>query len=145
MRRITRLPLKSQGVSFHDKRDSTLPSLSPFCFVVPEPNSEIWAYVHSGKGLKEHLPNLRYVLQQGVGAVDGSTAKRRDEIYCQVIKNTIENPSEAHSARAWTLLSFCACSFPPSPVLARYLQSYLDANTKVIITMIPNQKLCTVF
>jgi len=95
-----------------------------------ELSRKIWSYVHSGKGLKEHLPTIRFILQQGVGSVDGTTAKRRDEIYCQVLKSIIDNPSATHSLRSWILLSFCACSFPPSPVLARYLQSFLDENTK---------------
>lgn len=54
----------------------------------------------------------------------------RDEIYCQLIKQTTSNKSErAEScARGWRLLVICTAFIKPSEVFERYLRSYLQTN-----------------
>lgn len=54
----------------------------------------------------------------------------RDEIFCQLIKQTRCNPSADNTLKGWQLLAICAGTYPPSKTLERYLMSYCDENTK---------------
>jgi len=51
----------------------------------------------------------------------------RDEIYCQIIKETnYRDPSHRDNAqRAWRVMAVCCSTFRPSPHFARYLASFL--------------------
>uniref|UniRef100_A0A674CB98 Myosin VIIB n=1 Tax=Salmo trutta TaxID=8032 RepID=A0A674CB98_SALTR len=49
----------------------------------------------------------------------------RDEIYCQIIKQLVNNKSQKSSLRGWVLLSICLGIFPPTELLMRYLESFL--------------------
>lgn len=50
----------------------------------------------------------------------------RDEIYCQLIKQTTNNPSPASDLKGWQLIAICAGAFPPSKDFEPYLLSYCD-------------------
>lgn len=49
----------------------------------------------------------------------------RDELYCQVMKQLSGNPSLASSQQGWILLHAMVSSFPPSPLLVQYLDTFL--------------------
>ena len=51
----------------------------------------------------------------------------RDEIYCQLIKQSTANPKEQHVIRIWELLAFCSGCFAPSPNFYKYLTKHFDA------------------
>ena len=53
----------------------------------------------------------------------------RDEVYCQLVKQTRNNPSEENTLRGWQLMAICAGTYPPSQTLERYLMSYCEENT----------------
>uniref|UniRef100_A0A8C7UL28 Myosin VIIBb n=1 Tax=Oncorhynchus mykiss TaxID=8022 RepID=A0A8C7UL28_ONCMY len=49
----------------------------------------------------------------------------RDEIYCQIIKQLVNNKNQKSSLRGWVLLSICLGIFPPTELLIQYLESFL--------------------
>ena len=54
----------------------------------------------------------------------------RDEIFCQLIKQTRNNPSAESTVKGWQLMCLAAGTYPPSKKFEKYLMSYCDANTK---------------
>uniref|UniRef100_A0A6Q2Y884 Myosin VIIBb n=1 Tax=Esox lucius TaxID=8010 RepID=A0A6Q2Y884_ESOLU len=50
-----------------------------------------------------------------------------DEIYCQIIKQLVNNKNQKSSLRGWVLLSVCLGIFPPTELLMQYLESFLRA------------------
>jgi len=54
----------------------------------------------------------------------------RDEIFCQLIKQTRGNPDPESTVKGWQLMAIVAGTFPPSKKLEKYLMSYCDENTK---------------
>lgn len=49
----------------------------------------------------------------------------RDEILCQLVKQTTANPDATSTLRGWELMAMCAGLFPPSAKLEKYLLSYM--------------------
>ena len=45
----------------------------------------------------------------------------RDEIYCQLIKQTTNNPAGESIVLGFKLMYLCMATFPPSKELARYI------------------------
>mmetsp|Transcript_26353 Transcript_26353/g.42683 ORF Transcript_26353/g.42683 Transcript_26353/m.42683 type:complete len:764 (-) Transcript_26353:552-2843(-) len=54
----------------------------------------------------------------------------RDEVYCQLVKQTTNNPDATSTLRGWELLAMCAGLFPPSSKLEKYLLSYMRRTTE---------------
>eukprot|EP01138_Halocafeteria_seosinensis_P011068 gb/GECG01011304.1/.p1 GENE.gb/GECG01011304.1/~~gb/GECG01011304.1/.p1 ORF type:complete len:801 (+),score=169.81 gb/GECG01011304.1/:1-2403(+) len=52
----------------------------------------------------------------------------RDEIYCQIMKQVTNNPSQSSLYRGWQLLAVCSGAFPPSATLEPYLMSFCNQN-----------------
>ncbi|CAM9360042.1 unnamed protein product, partial [Ectocarpus fasciculatus] len=52
----------------------------------------------------------------------------RDEMFCQVIKQTRGNPNAEHTERGWRLLLFCLSTFSPSQNLMLPMMAYCAAN-----------------
>lgn len=50
----------------------------------------------------------------------------RDELYCQILKQINENPTEESTVKGWKLLAICAGSFPPSLGLEPYMVTFME-------------------
>lgn len=70
------------------------------------------------------LEEQRWLLSQGLthGAL-------RDEIYCQIMKQSTGNPSSESTFRGWQLLCVLLVTFPPSKDFEPSLRSYLQQGT----------------
>ena len=55
---------------------------------------------------------IRNMIAQGIEKVE-----LRDEIYCQLIRQTTCNPNNEYCQRVWSVFSLCAVSFGPSHTL----------------------------
>ncbi|XP_022328922.1 unconventional myosin heavy chain 6-like isoform X4 [Crassostrea virginica] len=49
----------------------------------------------------------------------------RDEIFCQLVRQTKHNPERPWLLTTWTLLCLCTAAFSPSKTLNKYLMSYI--------------------
>jgi len=54
----------------------------------------------------------------------------RDEVFCQLIKQTSNNPKPGSVRKGWHMISICAGCFPPSKEFEPYLMSYCEKNSK---------------
>ena len=52
----------------------------------------------------------------------------RDEIYCQLVKQLIDNPGKASVSRGWNLMALCLSTFPPSDEFENFLELFLRTN-----------------
>jgi len=52
----------------------------------------------------------------------------RDEIYCQLCKQTRANPDVVSNMLAWKLFALCSCVFAPTRGFESYLLSYMSQN-----------------
>jgi myosin heavy subunit len=52
----------------------------------------------------------------------------RDEIYCQIVKQLIDNPGKSSVARGWNLMALCLSTFPPSDEFENFLELFLRTN-----------------
>ena len=52
----------------------------------------------------------------------------RDEVYCQIVKQTTNNPDKASTLAGWMLLAVCAGSFAASKDFEPYLLSYCESH-----------------
>merc|ERR1719229_499133 len=77
----------------------------------------------SSKGSSGHVDKLlRFALK--------APEDIRDEIFCQLCKQTNGNPSVDSLIKGWKLMAICCAVFPPSDEFANYLASYLYSKTK---------------
>ncbi|KAG7227320.1 hypothetical protein INR49_000324 [Caranx melampygus] len=54
----------------------------------------------------------------------------RDEIYCQICKQLVNNKNRKSRTLGWTLLSICLGIFPPTDLFMQYLESFLHRGPK---------------
>ena len=59
----------------------------------------------------------------------------RDELYCQLAKQTTFNPSREASFRCWELFVFSVLNFPPSTELEPHLVRYWEEHLKVRLVL----------
>jgi len=77
----------------------------------------------SGKSSSGHVEKLlRFALK--------APEDIRDEIFCQLVKQTSVNPSVDSLVKGWKLMAICCAIFPPSDEFANYLAAYLFSKTK---------------
>ncbi|EGG24917.1 class VII unconventional myosin [Cavenderia fasciculata] len=91
--------------------------------------SRIHSYLSAPSGKKEDtlFTSIKYLLSKGL-AMEGL----RDELYCQLVKQSISPPTLEIKTRAWELLHFASATFLPSKKLIKYVASYMrtTANTE---------------
>ncbi|CAH8437595.1 unnamed protein product [Dicrocoelium dendriticum] len=88
-----------------------------------------WIAAHtkeSDRLLAENMASTMYKVHFIIGhAIFRATL--RDEVYCQICKQILRNPSRRSEVRAWFLLALCTGIFPPSERLLHPLQQFLEA------------------
>lgn len=55
-----------------------------------------------------------------------NTIQMRDEIYCQICKQTTNNPRRESIIKGWQLLLFCVGAFAPSKDFSSYLHKFIN-------------------
>ncbi|KAK5577072.1 hypothetical protein RB653_002009 [Dictyostelium firmibasis] len=63
---------------------------------------------------------VKFILTKGL-----ATEGLRDEIYCQLIKQSTSNPIQDLNIRIWELIHFTCSTFPPTRKLMKYFAAYL--------------------
>ena len=87
---------------------------------------------------------IRNMIAQGIDKVE-----LRDEIYCQLIRQSTYNPNSEFCQRVWSVFSLCAVSFGPSHTLHKVRMdnrpsgirmNYTNVILAFIITLSERQK-----
>lgn len=67
----------------------------------------------------------------------------RNEIYCQIMKQLIENPNTISAQRGWLLLSLCLSCFQPSPEFESHVKEFIsDANASAAESLLERFEKC---
>lgn len=57
-----------------------------------------------------------------------SPEELRDEVYCQIVKQTGHNPNTQSAIKGWELMMICLSTFPPSSDMMPHLMAYCVSN-----------------
>jgi myosin-7 len=74
----------------------------------------------SGKNADDHCLKLLTTCLQSVDSL-------RNEVYCQLVKQTSKNPSLESTSLGWQLMNICLATFPPGPLLRDHLMAHCVA------------------
>lgn len=78
---------------------------------------------------KELKPEVEVQCFQSVVAYCLEQEELRDEIYCQLMRQTTNNPNTDEQLRGWHMLCICCASFPPGKILYPYLRAFIKTYT----------------
>ena len=92
----------------------------------PEMFKRILSYMGCRKTTTSKTVLAREVIDQAI-VLPGL----RDEIYCQLIKQTTGCPEQTSTLAAWELMLLSAGSFPPSRDLESYLEAFLAQHAQL--------------
>ncbi|GBG72091.1 hypothetical protein CBR_g11025 [Chara braunii] len=74
---------------------------------------------------KSPIFHIREILKIGIADVDV-----RDEIFCQICKQTTDHPDRLKAATGWQAMALCAGIFSPSIGFQRVLEAHLEKATE---------------
>eukprot|EP00937_MAST-01D_sp_MAST-1D-sp2_P002590 g2590.t1 len=80
------------------------------------------SYMGDRSTKKQPLDHARKLLRNVLHAPE----ELRDEIYCQLCKQTTNNPNPESDEKGWQLFTLCLSTFPPSQEFKPYLYTYWD-------------------
>jgi hypothetical protein len=87
-------------------------------------NKSLLAFTGDRSSNKPEDEHIMKMLSIGKVASDAT----RDEIYCQLCKQTTENPNIDSRLRTWKLMVLCVANFPPSTTFEPFLTNYFTAH-----------------
>eukprot|EP01083_Nonionella_stella_P310691 1105010_1 len=91
---------------------------------------QTWKNINSYIGIrKSSKSSMGHVHKLLLYALKGEDVVR-NEIYCQLIKQTTRNPKLTSAIKGWKLLLICCSFFPPSQEFIAYLSCYLWSHTQ---------------
>ena len=86
----------------------------------------ILSFMGDRKSVKEGTGHAYKLLNNCIHAPE----ELRDEIYCQLIKQTTNNPNPESLKRGWQLFGICSGAFPPSKEFEPFLLTHCQRNAK---------------
>ncbi|KAL8585216.1 hypothetical protein ACOMHN_013231 [Nucella lapillus] len=84
---------------------------------------ELTKYIRDELKDEAALTTVQYIVRSGIERIE-----LRDEILCQLIRQTNDNPEVDTLRHAWVIMCLCTASFSPSKNLHKYLLSYVKKN-----------------
>jgi myosin-7 len=82
----------------------------------------VTGFMADRKSKKDNIEHAKKLLRNILPAA----VELRDEVFCQIIKQTTNNPSAESTLRGWQLMAICLGAFPPSPTFGPYLKTYCN-------------------
>ncbi|KAF2077800.1 hypothetical protein CYY_000921 [Polysphondylium violaceum] len=79
----------------------------------------------SKKDPSDFFAPVKFILTKGM-----AIESLRDEIYCQLIKQSTNNPNQDLNTRVWELIHYCCATFSPSRKLTKYFAAYVKTTIK---------------
>eukprot|EP01117_Protostelium_nocturnum_P014956 TRINITY_DN574_c0_g2_i1.p1 TRINITY_DN574_c0_g2~~TRINITY_DN574_c0_g2_i1.p1 ORF type:complete len:2184 (+),score=918.74 TRINITY_DN574_c0_g2_i1:142-6693(+) len=88
---------------------------------------KVQGYMGDNKKTAGDGPTLvKFIISKGI-----TNKSLRDEIFCQICKQTNDNPDRESKKKGWELLAYCTSFFPCSDEFAPYLASYILAELQL--------------
>eukprot|EP01084_Bolivina_argentea_P096408 173338_1 len=91
---------------------------------------ETWKNINSYMGIRKSAKNIEEHVEKLVLCALKGDSRLRNEIYCQLAKQTTKNPKLKSQLKGWKLLLICCSFFPPSDEFVDYLACFIWNNTE---------------